>query len=1402
MKRQETKRSLFLSVISLLLCFAMLIGNTFAWFTAVVKTEKNEIVVGNLDVEMEYSLDFEDWKTVNTTTKLFIEDALWQPGYSEVVYLKVKNAGDLSLRYQLSIKINEEQVAINKNDKIFKLSDYIQVGAVKDIEAGYSSNTDAILAVENDAIALSTFSKNGVIEAGGSDQYFALVVYMPESVGNAANYRGDAPTIDFGVSLYATQMEGTIKDISATELSNFTANEVYFLAGEESDVCFTVNAGEDITKVTLFNENDDIIGVMNDDGLDGDAVANDGMYTYILDVLVEAPDSMGYYAKSSTDISETIYIYWFDEPTENTNEEVLSIEESIDKIEEPYLNEFGYVNSQDVNAVVKDIGEYAKTLYESGLAIKYEITDNSVFIKLSNGVGIAYSPKVEGVYSSGNTKDMSVAVYQPEYDWVANSTDAYIELPDYISNREDLLISVASQIDDTFENYTYTQTYLNDRVNLSLVNNFGKNQIILWQGHGIWLGEELHSVIMTGKEYDSNVGNWWDILQDRIVNYRGLEAFSYKYIEEYCGDLSGSLIYLGPCQSGYDSVLADTFLNKGASAVVAHTDTVLALYGDIMQYTTMKYMTMLNPSTNNYYTLYEALSEAKSLYGEDDSQYWDKEPCEVVIFGGEKAGNYRLHNLVQNDVIYSNLPTLSAEKAAVFFGFLHNKNYTLEELEDETWYQIMIGEYTGDDLIEQSKALVSWIIGTTNEMSTKAVDNSNYLDSIIINYLKKTIEGVSIEEEFYGDVVNEMQNKATKKLMQPIYDHIDKFLKIPVDSIFSSGDVLSACGSIKGAVDKGKKLSAYIVSGVAAGCKVLEAEKAGRYTYFSLYLQNRRNHLSIENNLEFETMMASCEFYVTQNNNMAKFIDLFTWLTNKDSFLNHIDLIEEWAEYTYQLNLYCDNYALEDNNTDIEDEIQTPSDGLAYTLNSNKTSYSVSGIGTCKDTKLTIPETYDGKPVAAITAEAFKNCTQLISVVVPASVKEIGKGAFSGCSSIESMTIPFVGASPSPGSALHNEKNCFGYIFGSEEYDGSYCASQYTFCIDSKSFYIPETLKNVTMTGNCINYGSFSCLNIPNIQLTGNVSSIPSDAFANNIGITEMRIPAGCTEIGYTWDGLSSGGVFSGCENLQKVYIPINLKNIDYGCFNYCNNLTDVYYEGSKDDWEAINIDDGNSYLINATIHYNYRDESTAPGINKDDQIGDIITFGEYEQDNNISNGKEPIEWFVLDVQNGKALVISKYALDGIPYNTSRNSITWETCTLRTWLNSDFINSAFSAEEQALIQTVTVSADPNPFCSTDPGNATEDKVFLLSMTEANKYFSYDSRKLCQATAYAVAQDAYANSSNGNCCWWLRSPGVEMAAAFVYDNGDIAEGGCYVDDGNGAVRPAMWIDLNYEFLIEP
>ena len=113
-----------------------------------------------------------------------------------------------------------------------------------------------------------------------------------------------------------------------------------------------------------------------------------------------------------------------------------------------------------------------------------------------------------------------------------------------------------------------------------------------------------------------------------------------------------------------------------------------------------------------------------------------------------------------------------------------------------------------------------------------------------------------------------------------------------------------------------------------------------------------------------------------------------------------------------------------------------------------------------------------------------------------------------------------------------------------------------------------------------------------------------------------------------------------------------------------------------------------------------------------------------------------------------------------------------------------------------MIPTVTVSADKHPKYSTDPGNATQDQVFLLSITEANKYFSSDSARQCKPTDFALARGAHVDSATGNCRWWLRTSGVNQArAANIGTDGAKQVEGRVVSTDYIGVRPAMWIDLS-------
>ena len=190
-------------------------------------------------------------------------------------------------------------------------------------------------------------------------------------------------------------------------------------------------------------------------------------------------------------------------------------------------------------------------------------------------------------------------------------------------------------------------------------------------------------------------------------------------------------------------------------------------------------------------------------------------------------------------------------------------------------------------------------------------------------------------------------------------------------------------------------------------------------------------------------------------------------------------------------------------------------------------------------------------------------------------------------------------------------------------------------------------------------------------------------------------------------------------------------------------------------------------------------------------EVGEYITFGSYEQDNDTSNGKEPIEWLVLDKQDGKVLVISKYALANQPFNGSG---IWEKSNLRSWLNDTFVSEAFNEAQLKMIPTVTVSAERNETFGTESGNDTQDKVFCLSESEAKKYFALDSERCSSSTKYAEALGATNHSSTGYTNWWLRTTGAELGfATHVGYDGHVSGNGAITGYDLG-VRPAMWIEL--------
>ena len=203
---------------------------------------------------------------------------------------------------------------------------------------------------------------------------------------------------------------------------------------------------------------------------------------------------------------------------------------------------------------------------------------------------------------------------------------------------------------------------------------------------------------------------------------------------------------------------------------------------------------------------------------------------------------------------------------------------------------------------------------------------------------------------------------------------------------------------------------------------------------------------------------------------------------------------------------------------------------------------------------------------------------------------------------------------------------------------------------------------------------------------------------------------------------------------------------------------------------------------------------------------GDTIKFGTYEQDYPV-NGKDPIEWVVLDKTKNGIVVMSKYALDALPYNTeSLEDLTWETCTLRKWLNEKFYYAAFNKTEKAMIRKTTVHNNDNPYYGTGGGNDTEDKVFLLSVEDALKEsygfepcIANDINRRCAPSDYAIAQGVEYKTIDYDkrvTSWWLRTPDSDDSkVALVYSSGSISSeyDHIYASFTRG-VRPVMVLKL--------
>ena len=223
---KSTKRALIISILAIFMCVAMLIGTTFAWFTDTASTGVNKIQAGNLDVKLMYSTDMVEWKEATDQTKLFDDNALWEPGYTQVVYLKIVNAGNLALKYEAGFSKNyTSNRGKNVNGDWYRVDNYLKIGTAE-TATKFANREDvwsAIAATEK-TLAKDVMLTDGwiTLKAGEASEPFAVAIYMPTSVGNEANASRHRPSSVSGLGIEVRATQATVESDSFD--NNYDAN--------------------------------------------------------------------------------------------------------------------------------------------------------------------------------------------------------------------------------------------------------------------------------------------------------------------------------------------------------------------------------------------------------------------------------------------------------------------------------------------------------------------------------------------------------------------------------------------------------------------------------------------------------------------------------------------------------------------------------------------------------------------------------------------------------------------------------------------------------------------------------------------------------------------------------------------------------------------------------------------------------------------------------------------------------------------------------------------------------------------------------------------------------------------------------------------------------------------------
>ncbi|MBE6842054.1 MAG: hypothetical protein E7510_04390 [Ruminococcus sp.] len=477
------------------------------------------------------------------------------------------------------------------------------------------------------------------------------------------------------------------------EVHGLKTDSEYRISGEKEEALFeTKLTDEDVSAgvmASLYSSGGDKLSDMYDDGTHGDKIAGDNIYSCLYDVTSEN-EKESYSLKIDGKEADTVEISYFDEITEDEYAYADSVSESFEDVVRKYVVD-GEITDED--KAFAEIISIADDLVKQGIAIEYTADEDekTIVVDLKSGIGCFYQVEVPETDAAIDAENIEVYTFQPCKAGYDSSISKYMTYPDV----------AAENMDDEFDNVSFCGNNDDSAVTADVLKGFSQNQVILWHGHGGY-NEDSHSVIICAKDKNENERNDDDYIKRRLYSAGEEEvAFSYKYVDEYCNDLAGTMVYMGCCCTAKDTVLASSFLNKGAELFVGNDDIIRTVYNLKMMKRFSEGLVKQQKKfwffNAGYRTAKEALEYAKDKEGE---HCFGDNKAEVVMYGNLA---YKLGDTEKEEISTTEKNT---EKAVINGEIQIKKPYISAKAGSTDEYKIEITKmpegYTEDDIVWKS----------------------------------------------------------------------------------------------------------------------------------------------------------------------------------------------------------------------------------------------------------------------------------------------------------------------------------------------------------------------------------------------------------------------------------------------------------------------------------------------------------------------------------------------------------------------------------------------------------------------------------------------------------------------------------------------------------------------------